>query len=182
MPAVMLLALCKHLSYREVNIMGLNRMMMMKKKGQTKQLYHLKSSYVQFEVQDNPITILGFCAEEIPNIFNTTIPPMGSLSPNEYCGTKIKNILIPINLNEGMGFFGEVAFYGKLPENAIGERGSLAFRIPQLDVFWVSLTKYDESTNTTSCVTNQDVFAVDNLGSLENLYITIAPYVPSNSK
>lgn len=160
--------------------MGLNRMMM--KNGQSKQLYHLKSSYVQIEVQDNPIIILGFCAEEIQDDFLGTIPPMGSLSPNEYCGAKIKNILIPINLNEGVGFFGEVAFYGKLPENAIGERELLAFRIPQLDVFWTSIARYDESTNTTSCISDEDVFAVDNLGSLENLYLTIAPYVLSGSK
>lgn len=162
--------------------MGLNRMMMMKK-GQSKQLYHLKSSYVQMEVQDNLITIFGFCAEETQDIeLGITIPPMGSLSPNEYCGTKIKNILIPINLNEGVGWFGEVAFYGKLPENAVSEYHLLDFTIPQLNVRWVSLTEYDESTNTTSCVTNEREFAFDGIGSLENLYITIAPYVPSDSK
>ena len=162
--------------------MGLNRMMMMKN-GQSKQLYHLKSSYVQFGDQDNPIIILGFCAEEIQDIeWGITIPPMGSLSPNEYCGTKIKNILILINLNEGVGGFGKVAFYGKLPENAVSERHLLDFTIPQLNFRWVSRTEYDESTNTTSCISDEDVFAVDNLGSLENLYLTIAPYVPSGSK
>lgn len=155
--------------------MGLNRMMMMKK-GQSKQLYHLKSSYVQIEVQDNPIIILGFCAEEIQDDFLGTIPPMGSLSPNEYFGAKIKNILIPINLNEGVGFFGAVEFYGKLPENATGVHEKLDFTIPQLNVFWESLTQYNESTNTTSCISDEDVFAVDNLSSLENLYITIAPH------
>ena len=161
--------------------MGLNRMMMMKK-GQSKQLYHLKSSYVQIEVQDTPGIILGFCAEEIPNIFGNTIPPMGSLSPNEYCGAKIKNIFIPINLNEGIGYFGIVNFYGKLPENAVNERHLLEFTIPQLNISWVPLTEYDESTNTTSCVYDENYFAVDDLDRLENLYITIAPYVPSDSK
>lgn len=156
--------------------MGLNRMMM--KKGQSKQLYHLKSSYVQIGDTDNSITFLGFCAEEIQNDFFGTIPPMGSLSPNEYCGAKIKNILIIINLNEGVGYFGMVDFYGKLPENAIGEHGLLDFRIPQLNVSWTSLTDYNGSTNTTSCISDEYVFAVDNLGSLENLYITIAPHVP----
>lgn len=162
--------------------MGLNRMMMMKK-GQSKQLYHLKSSYVQIEVHDTPAIILGFCAEETQDIeLGITIPPMGSLSPNEYCGTKIKNILIPINLNEGVGLFGEVAFYGKLPENAVSEYPLLEFTIPQLNFSWISLTEYDESTNTTSCISDEDIFPVDNLGGLENLYITIAPHVPSDSK
>ncbi len=161
--------------------MGLNRMMMMKK-GQSKQLYHLKSSYVKIGDQDNPITLLGFCAEEIQNDFFGTIPPMGSLSTNEYCGAKIKNILIIINLNQGMGYFGIVDFYGKLPENAIGEYELLDFRIPQLNVFWVSIARYDESTNTTSCISDEAEFAFDGIGSLENLYITIAPHVPSDSK
>lgn len=165
--------------------MGLNRMMMMKKNGQSKQLYHLKSSYVQteghvqIEGQDVPLIVLGFCAEEIPNIFDTTIPPMGSLSPNEYCGAKIKNILIYsiIHNNVGMGLFGIVDFYGKLPENATGVHERLDFTIPQLNVFWESLTQYDESTNTTSCISDETDFAFDNLDSLENLYITIAPHV-----
>ena len=161
--------------------MGLNRMMMMKK-GQSKQLYHLKSSYVQIEVQDTPAIILGFCAEEIPNIFGTTIPPMGSLSPNEYCGAKIKNILIPIDLNRGIGLFGIVDFYGKLPENAVGEYESLNFRIPQLNVSWTSIASYDESTNTTSCTSDGVSFVFDGIDSLENLYITIAPLVSSDSK
>ena len=161
--------------------MRLNRMMMMKK-GQSKQLYHLKSSYVQIEVQDNPVIILGFCAEETQNGFFGTIPPMGSLSPNEYCGAKIKNILIPIDLNQGAGSFGEVGFYGKLPENAVNEYHLLEFTIPQLNFSWVSLTEYDESTNTTSCVTDWGEFAFDGIGSLENLYITIAPHVQSDSK
>lgn len=160
--------------------MGLNRMMM--KNGQSKQLYHLKSSYVQIEVQDNSITFLGFCAEEIQNDFFGTIPPIGSLSPNEYCGAKIKNILIIINLNQGMGYFGIVDFYGKLPENAVNEYHLLEFTIPQLNFSWVSLTEYDESTNTTSCVTDGREFAFDGIGSLENLYITIAPHVQSDSK
>lgn len=161
--------------------MGLNRMMMMKK-GQSKQLYHLKSSYVQKGDPNNPLIFLGFCAEEIQNDFFGNIPPMGSLSPNEYCGAKIKNILIPINLNEGIGYFGIVNFYGKLPENAVNERHLLEFTIPQLNIRWVSLTEYDESTNTTSCVSNENYFAVDGLDRLENLYITIAPHVPSDSK
>lgn len=160
--------------------MGLNRMMMMKK-GQSKQLYHLKSSYVQIEGQDETLIVLGFCAEEIPNIFNTTIPPMGSLSPNEYCGAKIKNILIYAILNAGVGWFGIVDFYGKLPENAVGEHGLLDFSIPQLNVSWTSLTNYKESTNTTSCISDEAGFAFDGIGSLENLYITIAPHVPSDS-
>lgn len=160
--------------------MGLNRMMMMKKNGQSKQLYHLKSSYVQ--IGENAI-ILGFCAEETQNDFFGTIPPMGSLSPNEYCGAKIKYILILINLNEGVGGFGPAAFYGKLPENAVGESGSLVFTIPQLDnLQWTSIVSYNESTNTTSCDSDLATFPVDNLGSLENLYITIAPHVPSGSK
>lgn len=163
--------------------MGLNRMMMMKK-GQSKQLYHLKSSYVQIEGhaqiegQDVPLIVLGFCAEEIPNIFDTTIPPMGSLSPNEYFGAKIKNILIYLILNVGVGFFGIVNFYGKLPENAVGEHRLLDFSIPQLNVSWTSLTAYNGSTNTTSCISDETDFAFDNLGSLENLYLTIAPHVP----
>lgn len=163
--------------------MGLNRMMMMKK-GQSKQLYHLKSSYVQIEVQGNPnpAIILGYCAEEIPNILGTTIPPMGSLSPNEYCGAKIKNILIYAILNAGVGFFGIVAFYGKLPENAIGEYELLDFSIPQLNVSWTSAVSYNKSTNTTSCISDETDFAFDNLGSLENLYLTIAPHVLSDSK
>lgn len=161
--------------------MGLNRMMM-KKNGQSKQLYHLKSSYVQTELQGNPIIILGFCAEEIQDDFLGTIPPMGSLSPNEYCGAKIKNILIGINLNQGMGYFGTVAFYGKLPENAVGEYELLDFKIPQLNVFWVSIARYDESTNTTSCISDEDSFVFDGIDSLENLYITIAPHKPSDSK
>lgn len=155
--------------------MGLNRMMMMKK-GQSEQLYHLKSSYVQIGDPYNPITILGFCAEEIQGDIGT-IPPMGSLSPNEYCGAKIKNILIYLFLNEGVGYFGIVDFYGKLPENATGVHEFLDFRIPQLDVFWQSIAHYQESTNTTSCISDEHVFAVDNLSSLENLYITIAPHV-----
>lgn len=158
--------------------MGLNRMMMMKKKGQTKQLYHLKSSYVQIEVQDTPAIILGFCAEETQNVFFGTIPPMGSLSPNEYCGAKIKNILIPIDLNRGGGYFGIVDFYGKLPENAVNEYHLLEFTIPQLNFSWVSLTEYDESTNTTSCISDETQFVFDSIDSLENLYITIAPHVP----
>lgn len=161
--------------------MGLNRMMM--KNGQSKQLYHLKSSYVQIGDQDNPKIILGFCAEEIQDDFLGTIPPMGSLSPNEYCGAKIKNILIIINLNEGVGYFGIVDFYGKLPENAVGEYELLDFRIPQLDnLWWTSIARYNESTNITSCISDEDGFAFDNLGSLENLYITIAPHVSSYSK
>lgn len=156
--------------------MGLNRMMM--KNGQSKQLYHLKSSYVQIEVHGSPIIILGFCAEEIQDDILGTIPPMGSLSPNEYCGAKIKNILIVISLNQGMGYFGIVDFYGKLPENATGVHGRLDFTIPQLNVSWASLTDYRESTNTTSCISDEAEFAVDNLDSLENLYITIAPHVP----
>lgn len=158
--------------------MGLNRMMMMKKKGQSKQLYHLKSSYVQIEVQYNPIIILGFCAEEIQDDFLGTIPPMGSLSPNEYCGAKIKNILIIINLNQGVGYFGIVDFYGKLPENAVGEYELLDFTIPQLNMLWVSIARYDESTNTTSCISEETQFVFDSIDSLENLYITIAPRVP----
>lgn len=163
--------------------MGLNRMMM--KNGQSKQLYHLKSSYVRIEGQAQiegqfvPIIVLGFCAEEIPNLFNTTISPMGSLSPNEYFGAKIKNILIysiPHN-NVNMSLFGIVDFYGKLPENATGVHGRLDFTIPQLNVFWESLTQYNESTNTTSCISDEAEFVVDNLDSLENLYITIAPHV-----
>ena len=163
--------------------MGLNRMMM--KNGQSKQLYHLKSSYVQIEGQVNiegqdvPLIVLGFCAEEIPNIFNTTIPPMGSLSPNEYYGAKIKNILIYsiIYNNVGVGFFGIVDFYGKLPENSTGVHGFLDFSIPQLNVFWQSLTQYNESTNTTSCISDETQFNFDDIGSLENLYLTIAPHV-----
>lgn len=156
--------------------MGLNRMMM--KNGQSKQLYHLKSSYVQIEVQDNPIIILGFCAEEIPNIFGTTIPPMGSLSPNEYCGAKIKNILMYLILNPAVGFFGIVDFYGKLPENAVGEYELLDFIIPQLNVPWTPRVRYNESTNTTSCISDETQFVFDSIDSLENLYITIAPHVP----
>ena len=159
--------------------------MMMKKNGQSKQLYHLKSSYVQIEGQvqvegqDVPLIVLGFCAEEIPNLFNTTIPPMGSLSPNEYCGAKIKNILIYsiIYNNVNMSFFGIVDFYGKLPENATGVHGELDFTIPQLNVSWTSLTYYRKSTNTTSCISDEAEFAVDSIDSLENLYITIAPHV-----
>lgn len=161
--------------------MGLNRMMM--KNGQTKQLYHLKSSYVQIEGkaqiegQDVPLIVSGFCAEEIPNLFETTISPMGSLSPNEYCGAKIKNILMYsiIYNNKGMGYFGIVNFYGKLPENATGVHGLLEFRIPQLNVFWPSRVSYNESTNTTSCISDEDQFVFDSIDSLENLYITIAP-------
>lgn len=156
--------------------MGLNRMMM--KNGQSKQLYHLKSSYVQIEGQDVPLIVLGFCAEEIPNIFGTTIPPMGSLSPNEYCGAKIKNILIYLILNPAVGFFGIVDFYGKLPENATGVHEFLDFRIPQLDVSWQSIAHYQESTNTTSCISDETQFVFDSIDSLENLYITIAPHVP----
>ena len=157
--------------------MGLNRMMM--KKGQTKQLYHLKSSYVQIEGG----AILGFCAEETQNDFFGTIPLMGSLSPNEYCGAKIKYILILIDSNRGVGGFGAVDFYGKLPENAVGEHELLEFRIPQLyNLRWTSTVSYNESTNTTSCTSDLVTFPVDNLGSLENLYITIAPYVRSDSK
>lgn len=155
--------------------MGLNRMMM--KNGQIKQLYHLKSSYVQIEVQGKPVIILGFCAEETQNDFFGTIPPMGSLSPNEYCGAKIKNILIPIDLNRGGGVFGIVDFYGKLPENAVNEYHLLEFTIPQLNFSWVSLTEYDESTNTTSCISDETQFNFDDIGSLENLYLTIAPHV-----
>ena len=157
--------------------MGLNRMMMMKN-GQSKQLYHLKSSYVQ---NGYHITFLGFCAEEIQIGGFGNIQPMGSLSPNEYCGTKIKNILMLINLNGGAGYFGVVDFYGKLPENAIGENELLDFRIPQLNFSWVSLTQYNESTNTTSCTSDPAAFAFEGIGSLENLYITIAPHVPSDS-
>lgn len=153
-------------------------MMMMKKKGQSKQLYHLKSSYVQIEVQYNPIIILGFCAEEIQDDFLGTIPPMGSLSPNEYCGAKIKNILIIINLNQGVGYFGIVDFYGKLPENATGVHERLDFIIPQLNVSWTSIAHYNESTNTTSCISDETQFVFDSIDSLENLYITIAPHVP----
>lgn len=163
--------------------MGLNRMMM--KNGQSKQLYHLKSSYVriegqvQIEGQYVPLTVLGFCAEEIQNLFNTTIPPMGSLSPNEYYGAKIKDILIYSipNNNVNMSLFGIVNFYGKLPENATGVHGILDFTIPQLNVFWASITQYNESTNITSCISDEAEFAVDNLDSLKNLYITIAPHV-----
>lgn len=167
--------------------MGLNRMMMMKK-GQSKQLYHLKSSYVQtegrleVEGQDVPLIVLGFCAEEKPNIFNTTIPPMGSLSPNEYCGAKIKNILMYLALNPAVGFFGIVDFYGKLPENAVGEHELLDFRIPQLNIWWTSIVSYNKSTNTTSCISDEDYFVFDGIDSLKNLYITIAPHVPSYSK
>lgn len=157
--------------------MGLNRMMM--KNGQSKQLYHLKSSYVQ--IGENAI-ILGFCAEETQNNLFGTIPPMGSLSPNEYYGAKIKNILFIINSNEGVGGFGVVEFYGKLSENATGKNGLLDFRIPQLNINWTSITDYDESTNITSSGSDLYIFPVDNLGSLENLYITIAPYVSSDSK
>lgn len=154
--------------------MGLNRMMMMKK-GQSKQLYHLKSSYVQ---NGFGFTFLGFCAEEIDDSdIGVPIPPMGSLSPNEYFGTKIKNILMGVNQDEGRGYFGIVDFYGKLPENATGVHERLDFTIPQLNVFWESLTQYNESTNTTSCISDEAEFAVDNLDSLENLYITIAPHV-----
>ena len=154
--------------------MGLNRMMM--KKGQSEQLYHLKSSYIQ---NGFGFTFLGFCAEEIDNPdIGVPIPPMGSLSPNEYCGTKIKNIFMVVSQDEGMGYFGIVDFYGKLSENATGVHGLLDFRIPQLNVNWTSITDYDESTNTTSCGSDEYVFPVDNLGSLENLYITIAPHVP----
>lgn len=154
--------------------MGLNRMMM-KKNGQSKQLYHLKSSYVQ---NGFGFTFLGFCAEEIDNPdIGVFIPPMGSLSPNEYFGTKIKNIFIVVSQDEGIGYFGIVDFYGKLPENATGVHERLDFIIPQLNVFWESLTQYNESTNTTSCISDEAVFAVDNLDSLENLYITIAPHV-----
>jgi hypothetical protein len=160
--------------------MGLNRMMM--KNGQSKQLYHLKSSYVQIGDQDNPITFLGFCAEEIQDDFFGTIPPMGSLSPNEYCGAKIKNVLMDVNPDEGVGYFGIVDFYGKLPENAIGEYELLDFRIPQLNVFWVSTARYNESTNTTSCISDEDYFVFDGIDSLKNLYITIAPHVSSYSK
>ena len=155
--------------------MGLNRMMM--KNGQSKQLYHLKSSYVQTEVNGIPAIILGFCAEETQLNFFGTIPPMGSLSPNEYCGAKIKNILIVINLNRGGGYFGIVDFYGKLPENATGVHGFLDFSIPQLNVFWQSLTQYNESTNTTSCISDEIQFNFDDIGSLENLYLTIVPHV-----
>ena len=153
--------------------MGLNRIMM--KKGQGEQLYHLKSSYVSNGLG---YTFLGFCAEEIddPDI-GITIPPMGSLSPNEYYGAKIKNLLIVVGQYEGMGFFGIVDFYGKLPENATGVHGFLDFSIPQLNVFWQSLTQYNESTNTTSCISDEATFAVDDQYSLENLYITIAPHV-----
>ena len=159
--------------------MGLNRMMM-KKNGQSKQLYHLKSSYVQ--IGEN-IIVLGFCAEETQNDLFGTIPPMGSLTPNEYCGTKIKNILMLIDLNQSVGGFGVVEFYGKLPENATGERGALNFRIPQLgNLQWASTFSYNESTNITSSTSDVDIFPVDNLGSLENLYLTIAPYVRSDSK
>lgn len=163
--------------------MGLNRMMMMMKKGQSKQLYHLKSSYVQIEVQDNPKIILGFCAEEIEySDSGVSISPMGSLSPNEYCGAKIKNILMSLILNPAVGFFGSVNFYGKLPENATGVDEKLEFTIPQLNFRWVSLTQYNESTNTTSCISDIGYFVFDGIDSLENLYITIAPYVPSDSK
>lgn len=164
--------------------MGLNRMMM--KKGQSEQLYHLKSSYVQTEGylpstgQHAPLIVLGFCAEELPNVFDTTIPPMGSLSPNEYCGAKIKYILMYLASTQVMGFFGIVSFYGKLPENAIGKYDLLNFRIPQLNVNWTSIAYYDESTNTTSCISDEDYFAFDgSIDSLENLYITIAPHVSS---
>lgn len=164
--------------------MGLNRMMM--KNGQSKQLYHLKSSYVQIEGyveiegQDVPLIVLGFCAEEIPNIFETTIPPMGSLSPNEYFGAKIKNILIYsiIHNNVGVGYFGIVDFYGKLPENAVGEHELLDFKIPQLGIWWTSISSYNKSTNTTSCISDEAEFVFDDIGSLENLYITIVPHVP----
>lgn len=159
--------------------MGLNRMMMMKN-GQSKQLYHLKSSYKEFAFGD-PIIVLGFCQEEIEDYeFGFTIPPMGSLSPNEYCGAKIKNILIYIFPNESRGYFGRVDFYGKLPENAVSKYHLLEFKIPQLDIYWVSLTEYDESTNTTSCVTDADAFAFDGIDSLENLYLTIAPHIDPN--
>lgn len=153
--------------------MGLNRMMM--KNGQSKQLYHLKSSYVQ---NGFGFTFLGFCAEEIDNPdIGVPIPPMGSLSPNEYFGTKIKNILMVVSQDEGIGYFGIVDFYGKLPENSTGVHGFLDFSIPQLNVFWRSLTQYKESTNTTSCISDEAEFVVDNLDSLENLYLTIAPHV-----
>lgn len=159
--------------------MGLNRMMMTKKKGQTKQLYHLKSSYVQIEVQDTHAIILGYCAEEIQDDFLGTIPPMGSLSPNEYCGTKIKNILISINLNQGVGYFGPVDFYGKLPENAVGDHALLDFEIPQVGLYVGLSTSYNESTNTTSCSSlfDGDYFVFDGIDSLENLYLTFAPHI-----
>lgn len=160
--------------------MGLNRMMMMKK-GQSKQLYHLKSSYIQ---NGFGFTFLGFCAEEIDNPdIGVPIPPMGSLSPNEYCGTKIKNIFMVVSQDEGMGYFGIVDFYGKLPENAVGEHELLVFTVPQLDnLRWTSIVSYDESTNTTSCISDPTTFPFDGIGSLENLYLTIAPYVRSDSK
>lgn len=158
--------------------MGLNRMMM--KNGQSEQLYHLKSSYVQNELQGNPIIILGFCAEEIQDDFLGTIPPMGSLSPNEYCGAKIKDILIGINLNQGMGYFGTIFdFYGKLPENAVGKYDLLDIKIPQLGIWWASIVSYNESTNITSCISDEDSFVFDGIDSLENLYITIAPHKSS---
>ena len=156
---------------------------MMMKNGQSKQLYHLKSSYVQIGDQDNPITFLGFCAEEIQDDFFGTIPPMGSLSPNEYCGAKIRDILITIDLNRGVGYFGTAHFYGKLPENAVGEYMSIVFTIPQLDnLQWTTIVGYNESTNITQCASDETIFAFDNLGSLENLYITIAPDVPGDNK
>lgn len=161
--------------------MGLNRMMM--KNGQSKQLYHLKSSYEEF-VFGEPYIVLGFCQEEIFDVeTGNTIPPMGSLSPNEYCGAKIKNILFTIFPNESSGYrgyFGKVDFYGKLPENAVSKYHLLEFKIPQLGIYWVSLTEYDESTNTTSCVTDSDRFVFDDIDSLENLYLTIAPHIDPN--
>lgn len=158
--------------------MGLNRMMM-KKNGQSKQLYHLKSSYVQIEAQGRPIIILGFCAEEIQDDFLGTIPPMGSLSPNEYCGAKIKDILIYIIPNQGMAYFGMVDFYGKLPENAVGDRALLDFEIPQVGLYVGLSTSYNESTNTTSCSSlfDEDYFVFDGIDSLENLYLTFAPHI-----
>lgn len=160
--------------------MGLNRMMM--KNGQSKQLYHLKSSYKEFEVEGRSFIVLGFCQEETYIGMGITVPSMGSLSPNEYCGAEIKNILIYILPNEGVGYFGMVDFYGKLPENAIGKYELLGFKIPQLGIWWASIARYDESTNTTSCISDEASFAFDGIDSLENLYITIAPHVLSDSK
>lgn len=157
--------------------MGLNRMMM--KNGQSKQLYHLKSSYKEFVFGD-PYIVLGFCQEEeLIAETGDIVPPMGSLSPNEYCGAKIKNILFYIFPNDSIVYFGKVDFYGKLPENAVGDRGLLHFIIPQLDVDWALAPSYDESTNITSCSTpfDGDFFAFDGIDSLENLYLTFAPNI-----
>lgn len=163
--------------------MGLNRMMM--KNGQSKQLYHLKASHIQENINDKTTLILGFCSKEI-QFESFTIPPMGSLSPGEYYGTKIQDVLILIpDIHQNVGYFGIVEFDGKLPENAVGEHTLLSIKIPQLGINWVSLTEYDENTNTTTCYSDFDTFffdSIDSIVSLENLYLTIAPWQSSASE